>query len=174
MQLSKVIKPKIDWLPVELERHYMATDLTYDYCLMIFVQLEAAKREKFPPETARQWFIEFIKAGWTKEIVKMKTKLLMKVKVYGIEKLEIADWINAEEELNYSDPYKPPPGITDEDRAKTAGVMRKLIDAIDAGKFKVGKVERNTKRPTGLPVTYKADCVAKWRYAERIKKHNRD
>lgn len=140
---------------------------------MLFVQLEAAKREKFPPETTRQWFIQFIKAGWTKEIISMKVELLMKVKVYGIEKLEIADWINAEEKVvtnkNAYDPYKPLPDITEKERLNTSQILKNCIAEIDA------KMREKNKRTlkTGLPATYRADFLAKCRAAERIKKSHR-
>jgi len=46
-------------------------------------------------ETARMWFIEFVRRGWTKKMLSERYKALMATKIFGIEKLEIADWINA-------------------------------------------------------------------------------
>lgn len=83
------------WLSPEAQRNWDKTDLTFEFCIKLFAQIEAAKREKIPPETARQWFIEFIRRGWTKKMLQDRYDALMTTKIYGIEKLEIADWINA-------------------------------------------------------------------------------
>ena len=98
-------RPCPEWLPVEVTEQYNKTDLTYDFCIKLFFQLEAAKREKFPMETARQWFIEFIRRGWTKAILQKRYNALISTKIYGIEKLDFADWVNAvqvygEDEIN--------------------------------------------------------------------------
>jgi hypothetical protein len=69
--------------------------LTYDFCLKLFGQVEAIKRDKFSPETMRQWFIEFIRKGWTKKILQNRYDALIDTKIYGIEKIDIADWVNA-------------------------------------------------------------------------------
>lgn len=90
-------RPSPDWLPVEITEKYNGTDLTYEFCLRLFGQLEAGKREKFSPETMRQWFIEFIRRGWTKKMLQERYDALLATKIYGVEKLEISDWINAKE-----------------------------------------------------------------------------
>jgi hypothetical protein len=43
----------------------------------------------------RQWFIEFVRRGWNMKMVQSRYDALIGTKIYGIEKLEIADWINA-------------------------------------------------------------------------------
>jgi len=53
----------------------------------------------------RQWFIEFVRKGWTKKILQERYDALLDTKIYGIEKLEIADFVNAvnvysQEEMN--------------------------------------------------------------------------
>src|SRR3990167_3139741 len=95
LELRKEKSPT--WFPIEELNSWNKTDLTFEYCLKLFAQLEAIKREKFPPETMRQWFIEFIRRGWTKFMLMERYKGLLNTKIYGIEKLDIADWINAVE-----------------------------------------------------------------------------
>lgn len=82
-------------MPVQFNELWHKTDLTFEYCVKLFAQIEAAKREKIPMETARQWFIEFVRRGWTKKMLSERYKALLSTKIYGIEKLEIADWINS-------------------------------------------------------------------------------
>ncbi len=94
-----------EWLPIQFADNYEKTDLTYKFCLKIFGQLQAAKRENFPPETMRQWFIEFIKRGWNKAMVQKRYDALLGTKIFGVDKLDIADWVNAvsvygEDEMN--------------------------------------------------------------------------
>jgi hypothetical protein len=93
--LIQLNRPAPEWLPIEVNEPYNRTDLTYDFCLRLFGQIEAAKREKIPVETMRQWFIEFIRKGWTKKIVKARYEALLDTKIYGIDKLEMSDWVNA-------------------------------------------------------------------------------
>jgi hypothetical protein len=89
-------KPKLEWLLQEYQNNYYETDLIYDpYCTSLFARLEAAKREEFPKETLRIWFMEFIRRGWTRKTVKERYEALISTKIFGIQKLEIADWINA-------------------------------------------------------------------------------
>ena len=76
-------------------KDYNDSDLTYEFCIKLFASIEALKREKFSQETARQFFIEFIRRGWTKKMLQVRYDALLATKIYGIEKLEIADWINA-------------------------------------------------------------------------------
>jgi hypothetical protein len=72
------------------------TDLTYDpFCTSLFAKLEAAKREEFPKESLRVWFLEFIRRGWTKKMLLERYDALLSTKIFGIQKLEIADFINA-------------------------------------------------------------------------------
>lgn len=86
------------WFPIQFQSEYNKTDLEYDpFCLKLFAQVEAVKREKLAPETMRQWFIEFIRRGWTKSILQKRYDALLSTKIFGIEKLEIADWINSVE-----------------------------------------------------------------------------
>ncbi|MBK7381672.1 MAG: hypothetical protein IPJ03_22290 [Ignavibacteriales bacterium] len=81
---------------MQFQSEYNKTDLVYDpFCLLLFAQLEAVKREKFPPESMRQWFIEFVRRGWNKKMLQERYDALLSTKIFGIEKLEIADWINA-------------------------------------------------------------------------------
>lgn len=93
--LSKRTQIAPNWLPIEFENQYNKTDLSFEFCLKLFAQLEAAKREKFPSETIRQWFIEFIKRGWTKKMVQDRYDALLSTKIYGIEKLDFSDWVNS-------------------------------------------------------------------------------
>lgn len=83
------------WLPVKYNDNWNKTDLTWEYCIKLFMNLEAGKREKIPQETARVWFIEFIKRGWTKKMLQTRYEALMSQKIYGIDKLDFADWVNA-------------------------------------------------------------------------------
>jgi len=83
------------WFPVQFNDEWNKTDLTFEFCIKLFAQLEAVKRENFPKETARQWFIEFVRRGWTKKMLQRRYDALMSTKIYGIEKLEMADWVNA-------------------------------------------------------------------------------
>lgn len=84
------------WFPLQFQSEYDKTDLVYDpFCLKLFAQLEAVKREKFPVETMRQWFIEFVRRGWTKKMLQARYDALLATKIYGVEKLDFADWVNA-------------------------------------------------------------------------------
>jgi hypothetical protein len=99
-QKSKQLTTKKEipkWLGSELFDNYKKTDLTFEYCLDLFARIEAAKREKFPPETMRIWFTEFIRRGWTKKILLKRYQALLSTKIFGIEKLDFADWVNAVE-----------------------------------------------------------------------------
>lgn len=86
-----------EWLPIEITEQYNQTDITYDFCIQLYGKLEAAKREKIPMETARQWFIEFVRRGWTKAMLIKRYDALLCTKIFGVDKLEISDWINAVE-----------------------------------------------------------------------------
>jgi hypothetical protein len=69
--------------------------LTYEFCISLFIRLEAAKREKFPPDTIRIWFVEFIRRGWTKKMLQARYDNLLGTKIFGKENIEFADWVNA-------------------------------------------------------------------------------
>ena len=105
-QAIAVNRKRPDWLPAELQGRYNETDLEYDpYCLRIFQNLEAAKRENFPRETMRIWFMEFIKRGWTKKMVLARYNALIAKPIFGKENLEFSDWVSAvpvyaEDEIN--------------------------------------------------------------------------
>lgn len=95
-QAVRVNRKMPDWLPKKLQSAYNETDLEYtNFCLKIFGDLEAAKRDKFPKETLRIWFIEFVKRGWTKAIVEKRYEALLGKPIFGKENLEFADWVNA-------------------------------------------------------------------------------
>lgn len=83
------------WFPVQYNEKWNGTDLTFEYCIKLFANIEAAKREKIPMETARQWFIEFVRRGWNKKMLQKRYDALLSAKIYGIEKLEFSDWVNA-------------------------------------------------------------------------------
>ena len=83
------------WFPVQYDDKWNKSDLTFEFCVKLFMNVEAAKREKIPQETARVWFIEFIKRGWNKAMLMERYNALLSTKIYGIEKLEFADWVNA-------------------------------------------------------------------------------
>lgn len=94
-----MVEPRLapKWLPLELQEDFNNSDIDYGYCCQLFIQIEAAKREKIPQETARIWFLEFVRRRWTKEMLKRRYEALLSQKIYGVEKLDIADWINAVE-----------------------------------------------------------------------------
>ena len=84
------------WFPAYLTNEYEQTDIVYDPgCLKMFAQLEAAKREKFPVETMRQWFIEFVRRGWTKKMLKERYLALLSTKIFGTQRIDFSDWVNA-------------------------------------------------------------------------------
>lgn len=89
----QVRKKVLDWLPIQYEEYYQATDLVYKFCLKLFGQLEAAKRDNFPEVTMRQWFIEFIKAGWTKGMVLKRYEGVLRSEKYGA--IDFNDWVKA-------------------------------------------------------------------------------
>lgn len=84
-----------EWLPSELNESYNKTDIDYEFCVKLFFQLEASKRERIPTETARQWFIEFIRKGWTKKMLQARYDALLDTKIFGVDKLDFSDWVNA-------------------------------------------------------------------------------
>jgi hypothetical protein len=87
-----------EWFPTNSEwsKQFNETDLEYHpFCTGIFANLEAAKREKFPKETMRVWFIEFVKRGWTKKMLLKRYEALLAKPIFGKENLEFADWVNA-------------------------------------------------------------------------------
>lgn len=83
------------WFPVQYERKFHETDLTFEYCIKLYMNIEAGKREKIPQETGRIWFIEFVKRGWTKRMLQTRYEALISTKIFGVEKLDFADWVNA-------------------------------------------------------------------------------
>ncbi len=96
-------KPKLSWLPKEYENLYQRTDLLYSKCLELFGKIEAVMRDDIPETTMRQWFIEFIKAGWTSEMVSRRYNALIRKPKYG--SITFSDWVNAvpiygEDEIN--------------------------------------------------------------------------
>jgi len=50
-------------------------------------------REDIPETTMRSWFIEFIKAGWTKQIVQRRYKGLIRKPKFG--SIDFSNWVNA-------------------------------------------------------------------------------
>ena len=86
-------KPILEWLPLHYEELYQSTDLEYSYCLKLFLQIEAAKRDDIPEATMRQWFLEFIRMKWTKEMVKNRYDALIRNPKYGA--VDVSDWVNA-------------------------------------------------------------------------------
>src|SRR5690554_2845594 len=84
-----------DWVPSELIGNWNDTDIDYRFCMDLFAKLEAAKRDNFPKETMRIWFIEFLKRGWNKRMVIERYEALLGTKIYGTEKIDFADWVNA-------------------------------------------------------------------------------
>lgn len=87
-----------EWLPPDLFNNFNETDLEFHpFCTELFAKLEAAKRENFPKETMRVWFIEFVRRGWTKKMVLERYNALLTTKIYGVEKLDFADWANVVE-----------------------------------------------------------------------------
>lgn len=96
--MPRLAKPNLNWLPIELEDKYHTTDLDYEFCLKLFAQLQAAKRDNIPAETMRQWFIEFIRKGWTKNIVQKRYDALLCSKMYGA--ITFDDWVNSVEVMN--------------------------------------------------------------------------
>lgn len=93
--LPQLEKQALEWLPKELNSVYQSTDLDYGFCLKLFAQLEAAKRDKIPPETMRQWFIEMIRRGWTNKMVQERYDNVLGSKMYGAT--SFSDWINSVE-----------------------------------------------------------------------------
>lgn len=60
-------------------------------------------REDIPETTMRDWFIEFIKAGWTKVMVQRRYEGLIRKPKYGA--IDFSNWVNAvpvyaEDEIN--------------------------------------------------------------------------
>jgi len=92
--LVRYEKHLIDWLPKELDEKYHSTNLDYEFCLKLFMQLEAAKRDTIPRETMRQWFMEFIRKGWTKKVVQARYDALISSKIYG-NAIKFDDWVMA-------------------------------------------------------------------------------
>jgi len=84
-----------NWLPAQFIGNYNETDLTYDFCLKLFVQLEAAKRDDIPETTMRQWFLEFVRLNWTEKMVETRYKALIKAKKYGA--IDFNDWVESVE-----------------------------------------------------------------------------
>lgn len=96
-------KPKLDWLPEKYIAKYESTNLLYSFCVEVFSKVEANMREDIPETTMRSWFIEFIKAGWTKEMVIRRYDGLIRNKKYGT--IDFSSWVNAvpvfgEDEVN--------------------------------------------------------------------------
>ena len=162
-------KPELKWLPDYVRQEYIYTDLTYGFCLKLFAQLEAAKREKFPEMTMRIWFVEFIKLGWTKEIVQQKYDLIIRLKIYGVEKLDIADWINVKEEVvENRDAYKPyevPKNLSGTGKEKTLKILQKINAELDKKKVNEGK--------RYMPIGWKEEVYKKWGMIDKIKRQHR-
>lgn len=96
--MPQLAKAELSWLPLELENKYNSTDLDYEFCLKLFAQLQASKRDNIPAETMRQWFIEFIRKGWTKKIVQKRYDALLCSKMYGA--ITFDNWVNAVEVMS--------------------------------------------------------------------------
>ena len=148
-------KPRLDWLPVQFEEQYRETDLDYLFCLRLFGQLEAAKRDNIPEVTMRQWFLEFIRLGWTKSMVEKQYRALIKTPKYGA--IDFSEWITSTEVFT-----------RDETNLK---VVQQISSMIQRGNFlKDKKVELNDedKRCIDLWAAQDAELKYKREKAEAI------
>ena len=104
----------------------------------------------------------------------------MGVKVYGIEKLEMADWIEAVDFKMSEGPkpsYEKVPELNEKEKQTTAKLMRDTINEIDK-KYNINRPQKRfyTDRTTGekiyyseLPPNWKANLTSDWRRSDRIK-----
>ena len=132
-------KPQLDFvpdfIPDDLVEQYNKSDLEYDYCVMKFTEMQAAKRDSISSETMRVWFKEFVRLKWDKYKFDVQFNALMTTNISG-HAIRVDNWINAKKETVLSqDAYKPLPKITRKEKLTTAGIMRDLINRIDAGEF---------------------------------------
>jgi hypothetical protein len=86
-------KPLLEWLPERYKEKYESTDLLYSFCVEIFSKIESNMREDIPETTMRSWFIEFIKAGWTKVMVQSRYEGLIRKPKFG--SIDFSNWVNA-------------------------------------------------------------------------------
>ena len=147
-------KKLLKFLPKELIDKYESSDLEYDYCVMHFGFIQAAKRDSIPQETMRIWFTEFIRLGWGKFKFDTQYEALMQTDIIGYA-IRIDHWINATK--NFTPEYKPV-----EVREKQMGGLKGLREYING----LGKLE---KTKTGLLFNWAADLKNEWRRSDKIK-----
>ncbi len=170
------LKSTLDFIPAEVERKYQASDLEYNYCVVKFSEMQAAKRDTIPFPTMKIWFREFIKLGWNKYKFDSQFDALMKTEISG-HAIRIDNWINADATKNNHqayEKYKPLPGK----RNNNGLGLRKYLDELDEKKKKERKfyIDRKTKKKVyypELPGNWKADLISRWRQGDRIKKELR-
>ena len=162
-------KKLLKFLPKELIGKYQSSDLEYDYCVMHFGFIQAAKRDSIPQETMRIWFKEFIRLGWGKFKFDTQYEALMQTDIIGYA-IKIDHWINATK--NFTPEYKPV-----EVREKQMGGLKGLREYIDNldDKMKTKKpfyFDKETKEKIyyeELPPNWKAELTNNWRRGDRIK-----
>ena len=156
------IKPP-EWLNYDLEDKWGKTNLHYQYYLGKIAELEAARRDKIPPETIRIWYMDFLRRGWNQSMFDHRFNAVKGMRTYG--PLALTDWINAEV---VTTAYKPV--------QKYTGKIWK--PALDKG-FQELKNKLLEKPVTPkelykpLPPNYRADTLKSWSIARKIKAHNR-
>jgi hypothetical protein len=94
LQLTKKEIP--EFIPVHLVTAYDQTDVEYHpFFTSLCANLESKKRDNFPPETIRGWYLEMLQRGWTRHMVLDRYRALLDIKIYGVERIDWADWVHA-------------------------------------------------------------------------------
>ena len=168
-------KVRLDFLLPELEEKYQGSDLEYDYCVIKFSEMQAAKRDTIPIPTMKVWFVEFVKLGWTKFIFDRQYDALIGSDTLGYA-IKIDHWINAvpQHQANKDayDIYKPLPE-TKRKRTSNGLGLREFIDKLDdrlkiKAKYYFDKSGKKVYY-SELPYNYKSELLAKFRAGDRIK-----
>ena len=76
--------------------NYYASDLEYAYVLLKINELKVHKNLTITTDMIKAWYVDFLKWGWKTRYFEHRFEMLKKFRTYG-DRLEIADWMNAEE-----------------------------------------------------------------------------
>lgn len=74
---------------------YLRTDLTFEYFHLKISEVESAKRDNFPKETQKIWFIEAVERNWDKKTLDSRCRAVLSKTMFGA--VQFSDLLDAAE-----------------------------------------------------------------------------
>lgn len=85
----------------ELRQAYLDSNLDWNYYLEHIKILESAKRENFPPDTIKAWFIEMMRRHWDRNTFGKRFSAVMSATKYGTISFDV--WVQAKEVYSFDE-----------------------------------------------------------------------